>query len=75
MARMVALRDLVGTGYQASPGQQFKCSDEVAESLASRGLAEYFFDDQPRAATYETKVIIPAVAAAAGRLQVPIKSK
>lgn len=59
MPEMIAIRQLHGTGYDAGPGQRFTCSEEVAESLAARGLAVYY-EEPPAVATYETKVIVPA---------------
>lgn len=66
MARMIAFRDLTGTGFIAGPGQEFETTEQEAEELAARGLAEYAYVHAP-SATYETKVIVPVLPS--GRLK------
>ena len=58
MPRMIAFRDLVGTGFIAGPGQEFDAEEQEAQELAARGLAEYAYVHAP-SVTYETKVILP----------------
>jgi len=58
MPRMIAFRDLSGTGFIAGPGQEFETNEQEAQDLAARGLAEYAYVHQP-ALGYETKVVLP----------------
>lgn len=55
MKTMRALRPIHGM-VMAVPGQIFVCANEVAESYASRGLAEYVWT---QSATFERKDLQP----------------
>lgn len=55
-------RQLYGTGYNAGPGQRFRCPQDVADSLMERGLAYRYHEPAalPKFVKYETKPITPA---------------